>query len=291
MQRRYEHRDGSVIWANVGVSLIPGSEGGAPMLLQVVEDITERKRAEQALADAQNELACVTRVTAMGELAASIAHEVNQPLAAVVANGHAAQRWLKVETPNEQEVHDAIQRIIRDANRASEVIARIRGFLKRKGPDRTQVHLEEVIGDVISLVRDKARTHGVSLSVRSAAGLPPVMADRVQLQQVVLNLVMNAIDAMSSVSGREPVLEIEADQIGPDTVRVTVRDSGGGLEPQDRLRIFDAFYTTKPEGLGMGLAISSSIVEAHGGRLWATPNEGPGETFQFTLPIGATSGS
>lgn len=291
VQRRYEHRDGSIIWANVGVSLIPGSEGGAPMLLQVVEDITERKRAEQALADAQNELACVTRVTAMGELAASIAHEVNQPLAAVVANGHAAQRWLKVETPNEQEVHDAIQRIIRDANRASEVIARIRGFLKRKGPDRTQVHLEEVIGDVISLVRDKARSHGVSLSVRSAAGLPPVMADRVQLQQVVLNLVMNAIDAMSSLSGREPVLEIEADQIGPDTVRVTVRDSGGGLEPQDRLRIFDAFYTTKPEGLGMGLAISSSIIEAHGGRLWATPNDGPGETFQFTLPIGALCGS
>ena len=291
VQRRYEHRDGSIIWANVGVSLIPGSAGGAPMLLQIVEDITERKRAEKALADAQNELACVTRVTAMGELAASIAHEVNQPLAAVVANGHAGLRWLKVETPNEQEVHDAILRIIRDANRASEVIARIRGFLQRKGPHRTPVHLDEVIGDVISLVQDKARTHGVTLSVRSAAGLPPVMADRVQLQQVVLNLVMNAIDAMSSVSEREPVVEIEADVCDPDTVRVAVRDSGCGLEPQDRMRIFDAFYTTKPEGLGMGLAISSSIVEAHGGRLWATPNDGPGETFQFTLPIGAPSGS
>src|SRR3990167_7825142 len=291
VQRRYERRDGSIVWANAGVSLIPGTESRAPMLLRIVEDITERKRAEEKLAAAQNELVCVTRVTTMGELAASIAHEVNQPLAAVVANGHACLRWLAAETPNEQEVHDAVQRIIRDANRASDVISRIRGFLQRKGPHRTEVHLDEVIGDVISLVHDKARTHGVSLSVRSAAGLPPVMADRVQLQQVLLNLVMNAIDAMSSVTEQELVLEIGADKYHQDTVLVTVRDSGGGLEPQQRMRIFDAFYTTKPEGLGMGLAISSSIVEAHGGRLWATPNDGPGETFQFTLPIGAPGGS
>lgn len=291
VQRRYERRDGSIVWANAGVSLIPSTESRAPMLLQIVEDITERKRAEEKLAAAQNELVCVTRVTTMGELAASIAHEVNQPLAAVVANGHACLRWLAAETPNEQEVHDAVQRIIRDANRASDMISRIRGFLQRKGPHRTEVHLDEVIGDVISLVHDKARTHGVSLSVRSAADLPPVMADRVQLQQVVLNLVMNAIDAMSSVTERERVLDIGADKYHPDTVLVTVRDSGIGLEPQQRVRIFDAFYTTKPEGLGMGLAISSSIIEAHGGRLWATPNEGPGETFQFTLPIGAPSES
>lgn len=291
VQRRYERRDGGIVWANAGVSLIPSTDSRAPMLLQIVEDITERKRAEEKLAAAQNELVCVTRVTTMGELAASIAHEVNQPLAAVVANGHACLRWLAAETPNEQEVHDAVQRIIRDANRASDVISRIRGFLRRKGPHRTEVHLDEVIGNVISLVHDKARTHGVSLSVRSAADLPPVMADRVQLQQVVLNLVMNAIDAMSSVTEREQVLDIGADKYHPDTVLVTVRDSGIGLEPQQRVRIFDAFYTTKPEGLGMGLAISSSIIEAHGGRLWATPNEGPGETFQFTLPIGAPSES
>ncbi len=291
VQRRYERRDGSIVWANAGVSLIPGTESRAPMLLQIVEDITERKRAEEELAAAQNELVCVTRVTTMGELAASIAHEVNQPLAAVVANGHACLRWLAAETPNEQEVRDAVQRIIRDANRASDVISRIRGFLQRKGPHRSEVHLDEVIGEVISLVHDKARTHGVSLSTRLAADLPPVVADRVQLQQVVLNLVMNAIDAMSSVTERERVLEIGADKYHSDTVLVTVRDSGTGLEPQQRVRIFDAFYTTKPEGLGMGLAISSSIIEAHGGRLWATPNEGPCETFQFTLPIGAPSGS
>ena len=291
VQRRYERRDGSIVWANAGVSLIPGTDSRAPMLLRIVEDITGRKQAEEKLAAAQNDLECVTRVTTMGELAASIAHEVNQPLAAIVTNGHACLRWLAAETPNEQEVHDAVQRIIRDANRASDVISRIRGFLQKKGPHRTEVHLNEVINDAISLVHDKARTHHVSLSVRLAADLPPVMADRVQLQQVVLNLLMNAIDAMSSVTGLEQVLDIGADKYHPDTVLVTVRDSGIGLEPQQRVRIFEAFYTTKPEGLGMGLAISSSIVEAHGGRLWATPNDGPGETFQFTLPIGAPSKS
>ncbi|MAZ09936.1 MAG: histidine kinase [Sutterellaceae bacterium] len=291
VQRRYERRDGGIVWANAGVSLIPSTESRAPMLLQIVEDITERKRAEEKLAAAQNELVCVTRVTTMGELAASIAHEVNQPLAAVVANGHACLRWLAAETPNEQEVHDAVQLIIRDANRASDVISRIRGFLQRKGPHRTEVHLDEVIGNVISLVHDKARTHGVSLSVRSAADLPPVMADRVQLQQVVLNLVMNAIDAMSSVTEQPRILEVGVDRYRADAVLVAVRDSGVGLDPQHRDRIFDAFYTTKSEGMGMGLAISSSIIEAHGGRLWATPNEGPGETFQFTLPIGAPSES
>jgi signal transduction histidine kinase len=229
----------------------------------------------------------VTRVTTMGELAASIAHEVNQPLAAVVANGHACLRWLAAEPPNEQEANDAVQRIIRDANRASEVISRIRGFLKRGEPQRTLVHVDEVIGEVISLVQDKARTHGVSIRGEAAADLPPVVADRVQVQQVILNLVMNAIEAMSPVTEQPRVLAVGADKYRADAVRVAIRDSGVGLDPQHRARIFDAFYTTKPEGMGMGLAISSSIVEAHGGRLWATPNDGPGETFQFTLPIGA----
>lgn len=291
VQRRYERRDGGIVWANAGVSLIPSTESRAPMLLQIVEDITERKRAEEKLAAAQNELVCVTRVTTMGELAASIAHEVNQPLAAVVANGHACLRWLAAEPPNEQEAHEAVQRIIRDANRASDVISRIRGFLKRGGPHRTQVHVGEMIDDVISLVQDAARTHGVSLHVKSAADLPPVVADRVQLQQVILNLVMNAIDAMSSVTEQPRILEVGVDRYRADAVLVAVRDSGVGLDPQHRDRIFDAFYTTKSEGMGMGLAISSSIIEAHGGRLWATPNEGPGETFQFTLPIGAPSES
>lgn len=287
VQKRYKSKDGSFVWANASVSLIPGTENTPQMLVSIAEDVTERKRAEEALAKAQTELARVMRVTTMGELAASIAHEVNQPLAAVVANGHACLRWLAAEPPNEQEAHEAVQRIIRDANRASDVISRIRGFLKRGGPHRTQVHVGEMIGDVISLVQDAARTHGVSLHDKSAADLPPVVADRVQLQQVILNLVMNAIDAMSSVTEQPRILEVGVDRYRADAVLVAVRDSGVGLDPQHRDRIFDAFYTTKSEGMGMGLAISRSIIEAHGGRLWAIPNDGPGETFQFTLPIGA----
>jgi PAS domain S-box-containing protein len=288
LQKSYRRRDGSTVWANTSVSLIPGTDSMAPMLIGIVEDITERKRAEEALAEAQAELARVTRVTAMGELAASIAHEVNQPLAAVVANGHACLRWLAAEPSNVHEANAAVQRIIRDANRASGVISRIRGFLKRGAPHRSQVQVGDVIAEVIGLLQDEARAHGVSLRAKTAARLVPVVADRVQLQQVILNLVMNAIEAMIPISERPRVLEVAANNYRADAVLVAVRDSGVGLDPRHRDRIFDAFYTTKPEGMGMGLAISRSIVEAHGGRLWATPNDGPGETFQFTLPVETT---
>jgi PAS domain S-box-containing protein len=286
LQKRYERRDGSFVWANTSVSLIPGSDSMAPMLVGIVEDVTERKIAEEALAQAQSELARVTRVTTMGELAASIAHEVNQPLAAVVANGQACLRWLAAAPPNVQEADDAVRRIIRDANRASDVIARIRQFLKRGDSNRTKVHIDEVIDDVLCLIQDQAHTHGVSLCGKSAGGLPPVMVDRVQLQQVILNLVINAIEAMGAVAAPPRALEVGAVCQHGDVV-VAVRDSGIGLDPRHRDRIFDTFYTTKPDGMGMGLAISRSIVEAHGGRLWATSNEGPGVTFQFTLPVAA----
>jgi signal transduction histidine kinase len=223
----------------------------------------------------------------MGELAASIAHEVNQPLAAVVANGHACARWLAAKPPNLQEANDAVQRIVRDANRASEVTSRIRTFLKRGTPQRMELDLGEVVHEAIGMVQGEARARNVSLRVEAAADLPPVVADRVALQQVILNLVMNAIEAMSAVEERDRVVEVGADKHGADAVRVAVRDSGVGLDPKRRNRIFDAFYTTKPEGMGMGLAISRSIVETHGGRLWATANEIAGETFQFTLPLAA----
>jgi PAS domain S-box-containing protein len=284
VQRRYQRSDGNVIWANASVSLIPGSGNMAPMLLRIVEDITERKRAEEALAKAQGELARVSRVTSMGELAASIAHEVNQPLAAVVANGQACLRWLATSPANEQEARQAVQRMVRDANLASAVIARIRGFLKRDALFKTQVRLEQVIADVISLVQDKAHIHGISLCARPAAGLAPVVGDRVQLQQVILNLVMNAIESMTSVTEQPRWVEVSADLDGSSGVSVAVCDTGAGLDPAHSDRIFDAFYTTKSDGMGMGLAISRSIVEAHGGRLWATANDGPGVTFQFTLP-------
>jgi C4-dicarboxylate-specific signal transduction histidine kinase len=285
-QKRYVRKDGSIVWANASVSLVPGTESMAPMLVRIVEDITERKRTEGELAKAQVELARVMRVTTMGELAASIAHEVNQPLAAVVANGHACLRLLAAQIRDEQEVRDAVQEIIRDANRASAVIARIRGFLKREDAHKASVRVDEVIGDVLSLVRDAARSCDVSLRAETAVDVPPVMADRVQFQQVILNLAMNGIEAMSSVTGQPRLLEVRAVRFGPDAVLVAVRDSGVGVDPEHGDRIFDAFYTTKPEGMGMGLAISRSIVEAHGGRLWVTPNDGPGATFQFTLPTG-----
>jgi PAS domain S-box-containing protein len=290
-QNRYARSDGTFVLTNTSVSIIPGTESMAPMLVGIVDDITERKRSQEALAQAQAELARVSRVTTMGELAASIAHEVNQPLAAVVTNGHAGLRWLAPERFNVDEARAALQRIIADANRASEVLSRIRGFLKREEPRKTVVHLGEIIHEVSSLVQGEARSHGVMLYGGAAAGLPPVMADRVQLQQVILNLMMNAIESMSSVTQPLRVLEVGARTCEPDAVLVVVRDSGAGLDAQHRDRIFDPFYTTKPEGMGMGLAISRSIVEAHGGRLWVTSNDGPGETFQFTLPTGIADGS
>ena len=284
-QKRYQRKDGGFVWANASVSVIPGTSSRPRMLVAIAEDITERKRAEEALAQSQNELARVTRVSTLGELAASIAHEVSQPLVAVSASADAFLRWMAAQPPNEQEAHDAVRRIVRDANRASEVIARIRGFLKRGEPHRARVEIEDVICDVIVLVQAEARTHGVSILHTPAHDLPSALADRVQLQQVILNLVMNALEAMSTVTGAPRVVEIGASKHESEAVLVAVRDSGVGLDPRNRDRIFDAFHTTKPEGMGMGLAISRSIIEAHGGRLWATPNDGPGETFQFTLPI------
>jgi PAS domain S-box-containing protein len=294
LQRRYQHRDGRVVWANTSVSVIPATRRAPRLLVVVAEDITERKQAAEALGKAQNELARVARVSTLGELAASIAHEVNQPLAAVVANGQACLRWLAAQPPNEDEAKAAVQRIVRDANRASDVIARIRSFLKRSEFLPSRVDIDDVIGEVIGLVQAEARAQGVSIRHDATAALPAVLADRVQLQQVILNLVMNALEAMSATEGAPRVLALSAraQTADPDrlpSLHVEVRDSGVGIALADRERIFDAFHTTKPEGMGMGLAISRSIIESHGGRLWVTPNDGAngdcGSTFHFTLPM------
>lgn len=286
VQRRYLRKDGGLLWANASVSLIPGMEDMPPMLVQIIDDITERKQAHEALAKAQFELSRVTRVTAMGELAASIAHEVNQPLAAIVANGQASLRWLTANPKNEREAMDAVQRIVRDANRASEVIARIRGFVKRGEPRATLVHIEEVVDDVFALIQDAAKGRHTSLRLLRDPGAPAVLADRVQLQQVILNLVMNAMDAMSGIPEDQRVVDVMVGMDSPDRLLVSVRDTGVGIVPEQMERLFDAFYSTKPEGMGLGLAVSHSIIEAHGGRMWATPNSGPGATFQFWLPTG-----
>ena len=252
-------------------------------VLVTLTDLTERKHAEEALRKAQVELAHVTRVMTMGELAASIAHEVNQPLAAVVTNGNACLRWLAGATPNLDEAREAVGRIIRDGKRAGEVIGRIRALVKKSGTEQAHLDLNEVIREVVGLTQTEIQKNGVALRMELAADLPPVVGDRVQLQQVFLNLVMNGIEAMSAVTDRARELVICSHQHESDQVFVAVQDSGIGIDRENLEKIFNAFYTTKSQGMGMGLAISRSIVENHGGRLWAVPHDGPGATLQFTL--------
>jgi PAS domain S-box-containing protein len=283
-QRRYRRRDGTLLWANTSLSVV--HDGEAQVLVGIIEDITARKRAEDALAQAQLELARVSRITSMGELAASIAHELNQPLAAIVTNGQACTRWLDAAEPNLQEARAAAVRIVRDANRAAVVIARIRDFLGRPNPHRSVFHPAQVLRDVSSLLEDEARSRGIPLALEVEAELPMVSADRIQLEQVLLNLVMNALEATARIAGSQPV-QMGAEETSPRAVTFRVRDHGAGIDPAERGRIFDAFYTTRPHGMGMGLAISRSIVEAHGGSLWASANPDGGETFCFTVPAAA----
>src|SRR3989475_9547839 len=242
------------------------------------------RKAEEALRETQAELAHVTRVMTMGELAASIAHEVNQPLAGVVLNGNACLRWLAGESPNLAEAREAAQRIIRDGTRASEIISRIRALAKKTSTLTERVDLNEAIREVLALCRGEARKHDVELRAQLPGDLPPVRGDRVLIQQVVLNLVVNGIEAMSGAQDRARQLIVQA-QGEADEVRVTVRDSGIGLDAQTVARIFDALYTTKPGGLGMGLSSSRTIVENHGGRLSVVARDGPGASFEFTLPV------
>ena len=243
----------------------------------------ERSRAEHALREAQGELAHVGRVMIMGELTASIAHEINQPLAAVVANANACFRWLANSIPNLDEARDAISRIVRDGNRASDVIRRIRALVQKGDTEKTLLDINEVIQEVVSLTHSEIQKSGVVLKMNLAASLPRVSGDRIQLQQVILNLVMNGIEAMNTVTDRPREMMIRSAAHESDKVLVAVQDSGVGIDSQNLDKIFDSFYTTKSQGMGMGLAISRSIVENHGGRLWAVPNDGPGATFQFTL--------
>jgi len=245
----------------------------------------ERKRAESALHDAQAELTHVTRVMIMGELAASIAHEVNQPLGAMVTSAASCSRWLALQPPNLEKAQRALERIAKDGRRAGEVISRIRSLMKRQALQRSWVDLNEAILEVIALTRYEIGKHGIALDARLAEGLPLVQADRVQLQQVMLNLIVNAVEAMKEVEDCPRELTITSSREGAQAVLIAVRDSGIGVDPASCDKLFEAFYTTKADGIGMGLSISSSIVQAHGGRLWASPNSPRGAVFQFSLPV------
>jgi PAS domain S-box-containing protein len=253
----------------------------------ILTDIEDRKRAEgerDRLRQLEADLAHINRVSMMGELAASVAHEVNQPLSGVVSNASAGLRWLAGDVPNLEEAREGLRRIVRDGKRAGEVIARIRALTRKAATPTEKLDLNETIREVLALVGDEAKRKSVIVRTHFADDLSPVSGDRVQLQQVLLNLVMNAIEAMSVIDERGRELAIATRNVDPDQVQVTVQDSGTGIEPQTIDRIFDSFYTTKPGGMGMGLSISRSILQAHGGRIWATADDGRGASFHFTLP-------
>jgi signal transduction histidine kinase len=299
----FEHRllmpNGSVKYVRAAGRPSQGKSGSFEFM-GFVSDITERKLGEEALQKAQAELAHVTRVTTLGELTASIAHEINQPLAAIVGNASAGLRWLSGESPNIDEGREAIRRIVRDGNRASDVISKMRALFKKAPMTREYFDINEAIGEVVALTHAEAQRSRVLVRTRLDGDVPPILGDRVQLQQVVLNLLVNAMEAMSSTEeGRRELLvstkkithiKMPAKATGSladesSYVSVAVRDSGPGLLSTSLAQLFTAFYTTKPHGLGMGLAVSRSIVEAHGGRLEAFPNDDRGATFQFALPV------
>src|ERR1700730_13772650 len=246
-------------------------------------DIEERKCAEEALREAQANLARVSRVTTMGELTASLAHEIRQPIAAAITNAKTCLRWLGRDQPEVAEAREAAARIIKDVTRASDIITRIRSLFKKGPPERESLDVNEVIEEMIALLSSEASRYSISIRGEFANDLPNIMADRVQLQQVLMNLMLNGIEAMKDM-GTRGELTIKSQQDDNHQLLISVVDAGMELQPEQAERIFHAFYTTKPQGTGMGLPISRSIIESHGGRLWATSNSGPGATFQFTLP-------
>jgi PAS domain S-box-containing protein len=287
-EKEYFRKDGSRVPVLVGAASFgdSGDQGVAFVL-----DLTERKRAEAELRESerryrevQTELAHANRLAIVGQLTASIAHEVKQPVAATIANATAGLRWLAGRVPNLEEVRQALTRIVKDSNRSAEVIDRIRALIKRAPPRRDRLEINGAIREVIELTRGEALRNGVSVQIELANGLPLIQGDRVELQQVLLNLVVNAVEAMSDVSEGTRRLLINSANAETGGVCISVGDSGPGLAPGAIDRLFEAFYTTKPGGLGLGLCICRSIIEAHGGQLWASANVPCGVTFQFTVP-------
>src|SRR5215813_11681625 len=288
-EKEYFRKDGSRVPILLGGALF---EDGRNEGVAFVLDLTEQKRAqekltasERSLIEAHAELAHVNRVTAMGQLAASITHEVMQPIAAGINNANAALQWLNAQPPNLEEVRQSLDQIVADGNRAADVIGRIRALVKKAPPRKDAFEINAAILEVVGLAHGEAVKNNVSVRTQLAEGLPPLQGDRVQLQQVVLNLIINAVEAMRSVSGGSRELLISSTSKAVGGVLVAVRDSGPGLSQESFERVFDAFYTTKSDGMGMGLSICRSIVEAHGGRIWASRDVGPGATIQFTVPL------
>lgn len=288
LTERYYRKDGTMAWGNFAVSLVR-DEARLPVFgILMAEDVTERRSTEEALRKVQSELTKVARVMTLGEMTASIAHEVNQPLAAITTNADACLRWLKRDRPNLDEARAAVQRIVDDSSRASAVVQRIRKLVQKAEPQMILLDVNDVISEVLELVRHELRRQAVGLHTELAENLPAVSGDRIQLQQVILNLIMNGIEAMGASPSSSSVareLTIVSELRDGRSVYVAVRDTGGGLDETALPRLFDAFFTTKPGGMGLGLSISRSIVDAHGGRIWATSHPGQGAAVELTLPI------
>jgi PAS domain S-box-containing protein len=288
-EARKLRKNGEVLWVRemARVMLIKDR----PVALIACEDITERKRVSEALREVQTELAHANRVATMGQLTASIAHEVNQPIAATITNAEAALQWLGARPPDLEEARQALARILKAGTRAGDVIGRIRDLIKKAPPRKDRLEVNGALREVIELTGGEAMKNGVSVRTQLADGLPLIVGDRVQLQQVMLNLIINALEAMGGTSEGSRELLISTRKSDSGDVLVAVRDSGPGLAPATLDRLFDAFYTTKATGLGMGLSICLSIIAAHGGRLWASANVPRGAIFQFTLPAQPGIGS
>ncbi len=281
--------DGSEFPVELAITRIPLD--GPPSYTGYLRDITERKKAEDALAKVQSELARVARATTFGALTASIAHEVNQPLSGIITNASTCLRMLAADPPNVDGARETARRTIRDGNRASDVITRLRALFGKKDSTTEPVDLNEATREVIALSRSELQRSRVILQPELADDLPLVTGDRVQLQQVILNLLLNASDAMNGVDDRPRQMVIRTEPDEGDRVRLAVQDAGVGLDPQNVDKLFEAFYTTKSGGMGIGLSVSRSIIESHRGRLWASPNDGPGATFSFSIPCKAEGAS
>jgi PAS domain S-box-containing protein len=281
-------KDGSLLDVALTISPMKDAAGRTVGASKLARDITERKRAEEALRQAQADLAYMSRVTTMGELTASLAHEIRQPITAAMTNGKTCLRWLGRDEPDVAEACEAASRLVKDVTRAAGIIDRISSLFKKGALQRELVDVNELIGEMIVLLRSEANRYLISIGIELAEDLPKVMADRVQLQQVLMNLMLNGIDAMKEMSGGSE-LTIKSQRGDNGQLLISVSDTGVGLPPQQADKIFNAFFTTKPNGTGMGLRISQSIIESHGGRLWAADNSSRGATFQFTLPATAAA--
>jgi PAS domain S-box-containing protein len=285
VEARLRRFDGEFRWFLCRAVPLRDPSGRVTRWFGINFDIEDRKRAEEELRDTQTKLAYMTRVLTMGQLTASIAHEVNQPLSGIITNANTCLRMLAANPPNVDGARETARRTIRDGNRASEVIKRLRALFGKRGSAVEPVDLNEATREVIALSQSRLHSNRVILRTELADDLPYARGDRVQLQQVILNLIQNASDAMSSVEDRPRQITVKTEREGAEELRLTVQDAGTGFQPETAERLFDAFYTTKSEGMGIGLSVSRSIIERHGGRMWAKPNEGPGACFAFSVPL------